>query len=242
MTDRFDKKTNVFNQNGRINQIEFAIQAINNSSPVIAIKYSAGIAFLTYRIEESKLSIQPEHGEKIHKIDDHVFVIQSGVTADGNTLVQEMRKIGQEHFYIFESPIPLEKLVDQMCKTKQLQTLQGGMRPYGCAFIYISHDFHDGFQIYTSDPSGNFASWKAIAMGQKGETINTFLSEKYSESLSREQALDLLAKAVSESNEGQCPAEQKLVIGFMEHGDEVEMHYLSRSQKESLIKRNAETL
>lgn len=47
MADRFDKRTNVFNQSGRINQLENAIKAINNSSPMIAVKYNNGIAFMT---------------------------------------------------------------------------------------------------------------------------------------------------------------------------------------------------
>jgi len=37
------------------------------------------------------------------------------------------------------------------------------MRPFGTAFIFVGWDEHHGFQIYTSDPSGNMASWRAIA-------------------------------------------------------------------------------
>ncbi len=46
---------------------------------------------MTIKGEISKLSIQPENGEKIHKIDNHIYVIVSGVTADGNALIKEMR-------------------------------------------------------------------------------------------------------------------------------------------------------
>ena len=49
---------------------------------------------MTYKGENSKLSIQPENGEKIHKIDDHLYVIVSGLTADANELINEMRLEG----------------------------------------------------------------------------------------------------------------------------------------------------
>lgn len=54
---------------------------------------------MTLKIESSKLSVQPENGEKIQKIDDHLFVILSGITADGNELINKMRAEGQSYFY-----------------------------------------------------------------------------------------------------------------------------------------------
>lgn len=108
MSSRFDKRTNVFNSSGRINQIEFAIQAIKNSAPAVAIRYKEGIAFLTMKQLDSKLSINPANGDKIFKIDDHVYVIVSGMAADGDRLVDSMRIWGQSHLYELDSPIPLE--------------------------------------------------------------------------------------------------------------------------------------
>lgn len=47
MSRRFDKRTNVFNSDGRINQIEYAIKAIKNSGPAMAIKYKDGVVVAT---------------------------------------------------------------------------------------------------------------------------------------------------------------------------------------------------
>jgi hypothetical protein len=35
------------------------------------------------------------------------------------------------------------------------------LRPFGVSFIFGGYDVHDGFQLYQSDPSGNYAGWKA---------------------------------------------------------------------------------
>lgn len=36
-------------------------------------------------------------------------------------------------------------------------TQYGGLRPFGVAFLYAGYDKHFGFQLYHSDPSGNYA-------------------------------------------------------------------------------------
>ena len=39
------------------------------------------------------------------------------------------------------------------------------MRPFGAAFLYAGHDHESGYQLYSSDPSGNYVGWKAKAIG-----------------------------------------------------------------------------
>ena len=36
-----------------------------------------------------------------------------------------------------------------------------GLRPFGVSFLYAGWDIHHGFQLYHSDPSGNYGGWKA---------------------------------------------------------------------------------
>lgn len=142
-----------------------------------------------------------------------------------------MRKIGQDYYYEFDSPIPVENLVEQISSIKQLYTQQGGMRPYGSAFIYMGYDRHQKFQLYTSDPSGNFASWKAVAMGVKEEAANNSLQEKYEEGITKDQALSMLIKVVGATLEENNPTPDKMVIGYIEldNQGEVQLQYLSGS-------------
>ncbi len=53
-----------------------------------------------------------------------------------------------------------------MCNFKQSYTQHGGLRPFGVSFLYAGYDRHHGFQLYLSDPSGNYGGWKATAIGQ----------------------------------------------------------------------------
>lgn len=40
-----------------------------------------------------------------------------------------------------------------------------GKRPFGVSILYIGWDPHFGFQLYQSDPSGNYGGWKATCIG-----------------------------------------------------------------------------
>ena len=40
-----------------------------------------------------------------------------------------------------------------------------GLRPFGCSILYAGWDRIGKWQLLTSDPSGNFSDYKAIAIG-----------------------------------------------------------------------------
>jgi 20S proteasome subunit alpha 3 len=65
--------------------------------------------------------------------------------------------------------MPVEQLVKHVCNYKQHVTQYGGLRPYGVAFVFAGWDRHHGFQVYQSDPSGNFSGWRATVIGQNNQ-------------------------------------------------------------------------
>lgn len=61
--------------------------------------------------------------------------------------------------------MPVEQLVSHLCDIKQAYTQYGGKRPFGVSILYMGWDKHYGFQLYQSDPSGNYGGWKATCIG-----------------------------------------------------------------------------
>ena len=43
--------------------------------------------------------------------------------------------------------------------------LLAGLRPFGVSILYMGWDKHYGYQLYQSDPSGNYSGWKATCIG-----------------------------------------------------------------------------
>ena len=69
------------------------------------------------------------------------------------------------------------QLVQNLCDTKQGYTQYGGLRPFGVSFLIAGWDVHHGFQLYQSDPSGNYGGWKATAIGANNQAAQSILRQ-----------------------------------------------------------------
>lgn len=59
----------------------------------------------------------------------------------------------------------------------QSYTQFGGLRPFGVSFLFAGWDKHYGFQLYHTDPSGNYSGWKATAIGVNNQSAQTILKQ-----------------------------------------------------------------
>lgn len=67
--------------------------------------------------------------------------------------------------YTYQEQMPIEQIVKSICNYKQAYTQYGGLRPFGTAFLFAGWDRNFGFQLYQTDPSGNYSGWKATVIG-----------------------------------------------------------------------------
>lgn len=164
---RYDARTNTFDKEGRIKQIEYAMDAIKNSGPALAILCSDGIVMATEKQVTSVLLEKNIQSEKIYQVDGHIYCIASGLTADSNYLIDVAREVGQDFRMTYRNPMQVEQLVMRVSDLKQSFTQYGGKRPFGTSFIFAGFDSRNGFQLFTTDPAGNYLKWKAIAHGTR---------------------------------------------------------------------------
>jgi 20S proteasome alpha/beta subunit len=52
-----------------------------------------------------------------------------------------------------------------------------GLRPFGVSFLWAGWDSHFGFQLYQSDPSGNYGGWKATSIGGNSQSAQSMLKQ-----------------------------------------------------------------
>ena len=50
-------------------------------------------------------------------------------------------------------------------------TQYGGLRPFGVSLLYAGWDAENKYQLYQSDPSGNYGGWKATAIGANQQVL-----------------------------------------------------------------------
>merc|ERR1712227_963729 len=166
MSGKYDKRTSTFDPNGRLKQVEYAIEHINQDASVVGVLATDGVVIAAEKKEFSKLFVPTRESGKLYKIDNHILTAVSGVVADANYLVDSARLHGQRHLYSHSEPIYVEELVKYLCNEKHYYTQYGSSRPFGVGLMYAGWDSVRGFQLYHSDPSGNYSAWKAHATGK----------------------------------------------------------------------------
>jgi 20S proteasome subunit alpha 3 len=146
----------------------------------------------------------------------------AGMTADANILINIARDSAQKYLLSYNEDIPCEQLVRRLCDLKQGYTQHGGLRPFGVSFIYAGWDPQREFQLYQSNPSGNYGGWKATSVGANNASAQSLLKQDYDEACSLKEACGLAVKVLSKTMDSTKLSSEKsmsfvvLLINHME--------------------------
>ncbi|KAL7671569.1 hypothetical protein ACOME3_006463 [Neoechinorhynchus agilis] len=153
MARRYDTRSTIFSPEGRLYQVEYALEAISSAGTCIGI--------LT---------------KEVH---DRMCCAVAGLTSDANVLISDLRAIAKRYELVYREQVPCDYLVSQLCNLKHAYTQFGGKRPFGVSFLYAGYDKYRGYQLFQSDPSGNYSGWKAYAIGYNSTGANSYLRQEY---------------------------------------------------------------
>merc|ERR1711965_307315 len=201
MARRYDSRTTIFSPEGRLYQVEYAMEAISHAGAAIGILGTDGVVLAAEKKVTSKLLEQDsgQTSEKMYLVDEHIACAVAGLRSDANILINNARLTAQRHLFKYDEPMPVEQLIQQICDLKQGYTQFGGMRPFGVSFLFAGYDKHFGYQLYQSDPSGNYGGWKATAIGANHSSAQSILKQEYKEDMDLEAALLLAIKVLSKT-------------------------------------------
>jgi 20S proteasome subunit alpha 3 len=97
MSRRYDSRTTIFSPEGRLYQVEYAMEAISHAGMVLAITSIDGIIIVA---ERTTTNILLDHSkEKIFKLNENIICGVAGLNADANLLVAMLRKKTQQHLF-----------------------------------------------------------------------------------------------------------------------------------------------
>ena len=193
----YDRAITVFSPDGRLFQVEYALETVNRGPTIIGVSCPEGVVIGAEEKVESKLQ-DPDFSQKIYEVDGHIGAAVVGISSDARILIDESRIYSQSNRLMYDEPIDVEIVTKRIGDVMQLYTQHAGVRPFGVSIIFGGVD-QSGARLFTTDPSGSYRSYKAVAIGIGKETAENILREEYRDDLTLEEAIKLAVKCLVKS-------------------------------------------
>ncbi len=198
----YDMTPTMYSPDGRIYQVEYAIETVKRGTLAIGISSKEGVIMA---VEEKSRTLQSSNiTQKIFQVDYHIGVAAAGYIPDARVQVDGARFFSQGNRMTYDESVEVATVAKHLADQAHQFTQYGGVRPNGVSMIIAGID-QKGESIYVTDPSGTYVQFSAIAIGAGSDEVNAFLEKNYDETMSLEDAASLAIASInlkSEAKEG----------------------------------------
>jgi len=189
----YDRAITVFSPDGRLFQVEYAMELVNRGATILGIQCTEGVVLAS----EENVEVLEEAGYswKIFRIDEHVGAAIVGLSSDARILTDQARIYAQSNKLTYDEPMDIEVVTKRICDIQQMYTQHAGVRPFGVSIIFGGVD-KTGPRVFGTHPSGTYRGYKATALGAGRETVLAVLKEEYREEMGIEDSTKLAVKCL----------------------------------------------
>jgi len=206
--NQYDQDILTWSPTGRLFQVEYAMQAVEQGTPVLGLRNKDAVVLCTNMRAQSDLA---EEKKKVMKIDNHLCIGIAGLTSDARVLADYMRNECLNHQYVYESPMNVGRLVAQIGDKSQYKTQHSsGKRPYGVGLLVAGFD-ENGPHLFQTCPSGHYYEYFAMAIGGRSTSAKTYL-EKHFEKFNDLGLEDLIQYGVEAMNKTTVSKGESLTV------------------------------
>ncbi len=189
----YDRAITVFSPDGRIFQVEYALETVKRGTLSIGALSKNGVVLSA---EESYTKFQDKnYSRKLFIIDENIGGVISGYVPDGRVLIDYAREFCQYQRILYDEPPYVEVVARRIGNIKQGYTQQGGIRPFGVSIIFGGIDPDGTPAIFVTDPSGSCIKYSVAAIGSNTDAALDFIEKHYNEDMSLEDLKILLTAA-----------------------------------------------
>ena len=194
----YDRAITVFSPDGRLFQVEYAIETVRRGTLAVGIKTNDGVIIaVDERTKKLQNSTTPQ---KLFQIDYHVGAAAAGYIPDARVQIDNARFFSQSNKLVYDEPVEVETVAKHLADQCQQYTQYGGARPIGVSLIIGGID-SSGSALYLTDPSGAYILYNAIAIGRNADAANDFLEKNYNENMTFDEAMMLAISTIQNSSE-----------------------------------------
>jgi len=194
----YDMTPTMYSPDGRIYQVEYAIETVKRGTLAIGIKCKDGVIIA---VEENPRALQVANiTQKIFIVDRHIGVAAAGYIPDARVQVDNARFFSQSNKLTYDEPVEVETIAKHLADQCHQFTQYSGVRPYGVALIIAGVD-QKGGSVYVTDPSGTYVSYAAVAIGASSDEVTDFLEKNYKPEMTLEEGAALATAAINLKSE-----------------------------------------
>lgn len=205
--NQYDHDVTVWSPQGRLFQLEYAMEAVKQGSATIGLKSNKFAVLVALKRAQNDLC---DHQTKILPISQHCGLAMSGLTADGRSLCNFMRQECLNEDFVYSRNMELGRLLAIVGDKMQSPTQSYGRRPYGVGLLVAGFD-ESGPHIYETCPSANYFDCKAMAIGARSQSARTYIEKNLDHfGKTSELGMDDLVKRGLEALRETLPSEQEL--------------------------------
>jgi proteasome alpha subunit len=195
----YDRAITVFSPDGRLFQVEYALETVNRGATIVGVACPEGVVLGAEEKIETKLQ-DTNFTWKLYAVDDHLGAAVVGLGSDARILIDQARIYAQSNRLMYDEPIDVEIMTKRVGDVKQLYTQHAGVRPFGVSIIFGGVD-KTGSRVFSTDPSGSYRGYKAVAVGIGRETVEGILKEEYRDDLNIGETTKLAVKSLTRALE-----------------------------------------
>ncbi|MCS7126082.1 MAG: archaeal proteasome endopeptidase complex subunit alpha [Aigarchaeota archaeon] len=195
----YDRAITVFSPQGRLYQVEYALETVRSGSTAIALLCTEGVVLTVEERMHTKLQ-NPNFSWKLFQIDEHIGTVSAGLNSDARVLVDNARVYAQVLRLSYDEEPTVEAVAKRIGDIMQLYTQHAGVRPFGAALLFGGVD-KTGPRVFYTEPSGLVLEYAAWAIGRGADRVKEYLENNYQSNISLEDAIQLALKALVSSTD-----------------------------------------
>lgn len=187
----FERNVNIYNEQGRLLQLEYAMKAMTLGTTTIGTCSKDAVIL----ISEKKITSRHQNLEsagKSEKLFDHIGFSFSGISGDAKKIMQVARRICLQHMKLHEENIGVEGLLKDLCHLSLQFSESDEMkkilsRPFGASVMLGV--FEETPKLFVLDPSGTYRRFGSKAIGSACETLEEDVLKELNEEISTEESI-----------------------------------------------------
>ncbi|XP_022216515.1 proteasome subunit alpha type-1-like [Drosophila obscura] len=167
---RYDNDTTVFSPQGRIFQVEYAMEAVKKGEVTVGLK-NKDFTVLTSLYEPSD---EGSMQRKIIPVHLQLGMTFAGVAPDAKTLCRYMLTQALTYRYSYIGEMPVHRLMINLGNKMQAYTNRYDRRPFGAGLLVAGYD-EQGSHLYQIMPSATVTKCLATAIGSRSQIARNYL-------------------------------------------------------------------